>query len=169
MAAITCLSLDLFKPLMPQPARTEIMAWVKHAERRNFPRNETFDFDTELKKRNTELTVVSDESLFPNSKAVIAYLVFTRNQRTALLHKICVMEEHRRQGIARRMLKSQIEKLRSRNCERVLLWVDEMRMPARCLYAGLGFKDSDRLEDYYAPGRVGVRMTLSLLPDGLEI
>ena len=148
------------------PPRTEIVAWVKQAERRNFPRNEAFHFDRELKKRNAELIVILDESLYPNSKAVIAYLVVTRIQRMALLHKICVMEEHRRQGIARKILKLQIEKLRSRNCERVLLWVDEIRMPARCLYAGLGFKNSDRLEHYYGPGRNGIQMTLSLM--GLE-
>lgn len=169
MAAIICLSLDLHTQVSPTPPKTEIIAWVKHAERRNFPRNEAFDFDMELKKRNVELTVILDERLFPNSKAVIAYLVFTRNQKIALLHKIWVMEEHRRQGIARRILSWQIEKLRSRNCERVLLWVDEMRTPARCLYAGLGFKSSDRLEHYYAPGRDGIRMTLQLMPSGLEI
>lgn len=169
MAAITCLSLDLYTPLSPPQSRTEIMAWLKQAERRNFPRNEIFDFDTELKKRNAEVIVVLDESLLPNPQALIAYLVFTRVQRTALLHKICVVEEHRRRGIARRILELQIKKLRSRNCERVLLWVDEMRMPARYLYAGLGFKNSDRLEDYYAPGRNGIRMTLQLMPNHLEI
>lgn len=166
MAAINCLSLDLYGLVKAPPPRTDIITWVKHAERRNFPRNEAFDFDTELTKRNMELIVLLDESLFPNSKALIAYLVFARNQRTALLHKMCVLEEHRRQGIATRILKVQIEKLRSQNCSRILLWVDEMRMPARRLYAGLGFNDLDRMEDYYAPGRVGVRMILSLLPSG---
>lgn len=169
MAAIVCLSLDLHTQVSP-PLRAEIIAWVKKAEGRNFPRNEFFDFDTELKKRNAELTVILDENLFPGPKAVIAYLVFTRLQRTALLHKICVMEEHRRQGIARRILKMQIEKLRCRNCGRILLWVDETRVPARCLYAGLGFKKSDRLEDYYAPGRHGIQMNLQLaVPNGWEI
>ena len=58
----------------------------------------------------------------------------------------------------------QIEKLRRQNCEQLWLWVDEMRVPARRLYEGLGFSDENRLTDYYAPGRVGVRMVLSLLP-----
>lgn len=164
MAAINCISLDdLYAQLSRPPPRAEIVAWVKHAERRNFPRNEIFDFDTELKKRNAELTVILDESLVPNSKTVVAYVVFTRAQKTALLHKICVIEEYRRQGIARRILCLQIENLRSRNCERILLWVDEMRMPARCLYTGLGFENSDRIEDYYAPGRHGIQMTLQLV------
>ena len=170
MATITCLSLnDLYAQLSRPPSRAEIIACVKHAEKRNFPRNEIFDFDTELKKRNTELTVVLDEGRVPNSKNVVAYLVFTRAQKSALLHKICVMEEHRRQGIARQIVWMQIEKLRSRNCERILLWVDEMRMPARCLYTGLGFENSDRVEDYYAPGRHGIQMTLRLVPERLEI
>ena len=167
MASITCLSLDDFHEQLTLPTRAEIIARVKHAERRTFPRHEIFDFDTELRKRNTELIVIFDESLFP--KAVVGYLVFTRVQRTALLHKICVMEDYRRQGIAQRILKKQIEKLRSRNCEKILLWVDEMRRPARCLYAGLGFKNTDWLEDYYAPGRHGIQITLQLVPNELEI
>lgn len=167
MASITYLSLnDPYKQLI-LPARAEIVAMVKHAEKRTFPRHEIFDFDTELRKRNTELIVILDENLFP--KAVVGYLVFTRIQRTALLHKICVIEDYRRQGIARKILKKQIEKLRSRNCEKILLWVDEMRRPARCLYTGLGFKDTDWLEDYYAPGRHGIQMTLQLVPNELEI
>lgn len=167
---MTCLSLDdLHVQPSRSPPRAEIIAWVKHAERRNFPRNEIFDFDTELKKRNTELTVVLSESQVPNTKIVVAYLVFTRAQRTALLQKICVTEEHRRQGIAHRILWLQIEKLRSRNCERILLWVDEMRMPARSLYTGLGFENSDRVEDYYAPGRHGIQMALRLQSNGSEI
>lgn len=170
MAAITCLSLDdLYARSSRPPPRAEIIAWVKHAERRNFPRSEIFDFDTELKKRNVESTVVLDKSLVPNSETVVAYLVFTRVHRTALLHKICVMEEYRRQGIARKILSLQIDKMRGRNCDRILLWVDETRMPARCLYAGLGFKNSDRIEDYYASGRHGIQMTLQLVPNELEI
>jgi ribosomal protein S18 acetylase RimI-like enzyme len=166
MAAITCWSFDLSRQLKSPPPTTDITAWVKQAEKRNFPRNEAFNFDMELKKRNMELIVILDEILLPDPKALVGYLVFARNHRTAMLHKICVLDEYRRQGIARKMLKRQIEKLRSQNCERVLLWVDEMRNPAKSLYIGLGFKDVDRVEDYYASGRAGIQMILSLLPSG---
>jgi ribosomal protein S18 acetylase RimI-like enzyme len=166
MAAVNCWSFDLSRQLKSTPPRTEITAWVKQAEKRNFPRSEAFNLDMELKKRNMELIVILDEISLPDPNALIAYSVFARNHRTAMLHKICVLGEHRRQGIARRILKLQIEKLRSQNCERVLLWVDEMRVPARSLYIDLGFKDVDRVEDYYASGRAGIQMILSLLPNG---
>lgn len=55
------------------------------------------------------------------------------------------------------MLEFKMKKLRSQNCEQIQLWVDEMRMPARLLYAGLGFNN---VEDYYARGRTGIRMVL---------
>jgi ribosomal protein S18 acetylase RimI-like enzyme len=161
MAAVTCWTIDLSRQLN-SASRTDVITWVKLAEKRTFPRNEAFSFDTELTKRNTELVVILDEKVIPQPKALIAYSVFTRIQRRGLLHKICVLEEHRRQGFARRMLKFKIEKLQSQNCEQIQLWVDEMRMPARVLYAGLGFNDVDRMEDYYTLGRTGIRMVLLL-------
>lgn len=138
---------------------------MKHAEKRTFPRTEVFDFDTELKKHNTELVIVLDEALLPNSTALIAYAVYARHKKTVLLHKVCVLEKYRRQGVATRILETQKERLGCRSCESIQLWVDEKRKPAISLYAGLGFMEVDRMEDYYAPGRTGIRMLLSLPPN----
>lgn len=161
MAMITCWSSDL-KRLENLTSTKDLLTWVKHAEKRVFPRNEVFDFDAELKKHNTELMIILDEALLPNSAALIAYSVLAHHKRTVLLHKVCVLDNYRRQGVARRILELQKERLGCRNCESIQLWVDEKRKPAVCLYAGLGFKEVDRLEDYYAPGRTGIRMLLSL-------
>ena len=60
MATLTVLSLDLH--VSPKAARQDILDQVKHAERKSFPRNEALDFDLELKKRNTELIVVVDDT-----------------------------------------------------------------------------------------------------------
>lgn len=161
MAMITCWSSDL-KRLENLTANKDLLTWVKRAEKRTFPRNEVFDFDAELKKHNTELMIILDEALLPDPTALIAYSVHARYKQTVLLHKVCVLEKYRRLGMARRILELQKERLGSRNCESIQLWVDEERKPAVCLYAGLGFKEVDRLEDYYALGRTGIRMLLSL-------
>lgn len=160
MATVTCWSSDLKRSESPT-SNENLVSWVKLAEKRAFPRHEAFAFDTELKKHNTELMIILDETLLPSSTALIAYSVYARHKRTVLLHKVCVLEKYRRQGVARRMLEIQKERLGC-NCDSIQLWVDEKRKPAICLYAGLGFKEVDRLEDYYAPGRTAIRMLLSL-------
>ena len=163
MATITCWTSDL-RRLKNLTSEKNLVTWVKHAEKKIFPRVEVFDFDTELKKHNTELMIILDEALLPSSTALIAYSVYVHHKRTVLLHKVCVLERYRRRGVARRILETQKDRLGCRNCDSVQLWVDEKREPAVCLYAGLGFKEVDRLEDYYAPGRTGIRMLLSLQP-----
>lgn len=163
MAKITCWSPDFEQLTNPVPNKL-ILNWVIHAEKKNFPRNEVFDFDSEVKKQNTDLIVILDEKLLPNPVALIAYLVHASYKKTALLHKVCVLEKHRRHGVARRMLQLQIGKLGSRGYGVIKLWVDEEREPARSLYTDMGFKEVDRVEDYYAPGRTGIQMVLSLLP-----
>lgn len=134
------------------------------AEQKLFPRNEIFDFDSELKKHNTDLMIILDKTLLPNPTALIAYLVQASYKETALLHKVCVLEKHRRHGMARRMLQLQIGKIESRGCGIMKLWVDEKREPARSLYAEIGFTEVDRVKDYYAPGRTGIQLELSLRP-----
>lgn len=163
MAKITYWSPD-FEQLANPVLRKPILNWVMHAEKKLFPRNEVFDFDSELKKHNTDLIIVLDEKLLPNPIALIAYLVHASYKKTALLHKVCVLEKHRRHGMARRMLQLQIGKLESRGYGVIKLWVDENREPARSLYTEMGFKELDRVGGYYAPGRAGIQMALSLRP-----
>lgn len=163
MAKITLWSPDFEQLTNPVPHKL-MLNWVIHAEKKNFPRNEVFDFDSEVKKHNTYLMIILDKTLLPNPVALIAYLVHASYKKTALLHKVCVLEKHRRHGVARRMLQLQIGKLGSRGYGVMKLWVDEEREPARSLYTDMGFKEVDRVEDYYAPGRAGIQMVLSLLP-----
>ena len=162
MATITYWSSDLGQLIGLAPDKN-LIAWVKQAERRTFPRNEALDFDMELKKQNTELMIILDEALLPNPTALMAYLVLTRHKKMALLQKLCVLEKHRRQGTARRMLEIQKERLKFQSCENVKLWVDDKNGAAKLLYTALGFKQIDRLENYYSPGRTGIQMIFSLL------
>lgn len=163
MAKITYWSSD-FEPLANPGLQKLILNWVMRAEKKVFPHNEIFEFDSELKKHNTGLMIILDEKLLPNPLALIAYLVQASYKKTTLLHKVCVLEKHRRHGMARRMLRLQIGKLESRGYCIIKLWVDEKREPARSLYAEMGFTEVDRVKDYYGPGRTGIQMELSLRP-----
>ena len=82
---------------------SDVLAIIKQAERKTFPRNEAFDFDTELRKRNTEIVVIIGLSEATDI-VLYAYLVYARKSRLALLHKVCVIEEHQAQGIASGMV-----------------------------------------------------------------
>jgi ribosomal protein S18 acetylase RimI-like enzyme len=147
-----------------------LLKHVKRAEKKAFPANEAFDFDMELTKRNTQLFCVLNRKNRNNpgggspeeaGNAVVGYLVIARTGRTALLHKICVLPQYQRKGIGKWMLGKAIEGLKGRGCESVKLWVDQERLAARRLYMGCGFEETDVVEDYYAPGRTGVKMALT--------
>lgn len=160
MAAITLYSQDL-SPL-PAVDKHNALAQVVRAEKKAFPKHEVFHFDRELRKRNTELICLLDFANTNEAYTVAAYLVFVRIQRTTLLHKICVLERYRRRGLARSLLQKLQEDLKVQGCEEISLWVDEARKPARSLYANTGFEEVDRVENYYAPGRTGIKMALKL-------
>ena len=142
---------------MTPTTRTALLLLVEKAEKKNFPANEALDFNAELKKRNTELLVyLGDGSI------LVAYAVFNRLGKVTLFHKILVLEQYRRQGIAHKMLNGHLERLRRQGCTHVQLWVDETREPAREVYQSLGFEEVDRIKDYYSSGRTGIKMKLSL-------
>ena len=146
-------------------SRSSLLNQIKQAEKKTFPRNETFDFDMELRKRNTELTVVVDTNTELSGKdcVLFGYLVCSRLPKTAMLSKICVLQGHRRRGVARRMLNHLNARLQSQGCSSIQLWVDEVRIPANRLYQSLGFVEVDRVQNYYAPDRTGLKMKLDLL------
>ena len=160
MAAWTLWSLDLQERL--QPPHQNILDQIKRAEKRMFPRKEAFDFDTELKKRNAQLTVVLDTTKSASYPLLAAYAVYVYTPSVALLHKVCVLEDYRRRGIAKKMLLSQHERLAHRGCGRIQLWVDEHRSSARQLYESISFETVGRVEDYYGPNRPALRMILQL-------
>ncbi|OJD10340.1 hypothetical protein AJ78_08608 [Emergomyces pasteurianus Ep9510] len=100
---------------------------------------------------------------------IIAYALYVRHRDTALLHKICVAEPFRGQGFGKQLLAYVIEQQLRRQvsgCLAVQLWVDEKREVARRLYGSCGFVEVEGVEDYYGPGRKGVRMVLGLDGDG---
>ena len=145
-------------------SRSDLIDQVKQAEKNVFPRHEAMNLNVELMKRNIELIAVVDDTDEMSRPVLVAYLILTRIHRTALLHKLCVLEKYRRRGIANKLLNTELERLHSRGCAHVQLWVDENRGAAIELYRKVGFMETERVENYYALGRTGIKMVLPLLP-----
>lgn len=155
-------------------------------EKKSFPATEAFEFDMKLWKRpNTRVLYASilpttahaqaqaqaqstknnNKSAGNGERIVVAYLVYVRHRECVLLHKLCVMEQHRRKGIGERLLSYAIRERfvdKEPGCEYVQLWVDKGRLPARNLYQKCGFKEKEEISDYYSEGRTGIRMVLTV-------
>jgi ribosomal protein S18 acetylase RimI-like enzyme len=147
---------------------SEILAQISRVEKKTFPTNEAFVFGEELwrKKPNTRVlysTRVNDDATRPS---LVAYAVYVRQKGIALLHKVCVIEAYRRQGVGQQLMSFIQERLRKEGCQYIQLWVDQAREPARALYRRCGFEEREVIPDYYAPGRTGIRMVLDLERDG---
>ncbi|KAI9673272.1 MAG: hypothetical protein M1829_004337 [Trizodia sp. TS-e1964] len=157
--------LENFRTLRVSPGTQwaqNMIAAVQKIEKRTFPATEAFDFDFELKKNNTIL-MCTFESSKPESEP-IAYMVYVRIKRIALLHKICVVEARRHLGIAKWMLKSLQALLQKQGCDELQLWVDENRGAAMRVYSSCGFGPLQKVENYYGPGRTALKMTLEISP-----
>ena len=165
MATIITMSLQDGKHL--PVSKQAVLPQVERAEKKNFARHEAFDFQLELKKRNVDLVIiVKDEGIPPReTPTVAAYSVFVHSKpgNFVMLHKICVLDDFRRQGIAKKILGAQTQKYTNRGCSKIQLWVDEQNMPARSLYESAGFQELNKVESYYAPGRTGLQMSLDLI------
>ncbi|MCJ1415790.1 hypothetical protein MMC32_002123 [Xylographa parallela] len=152
--------LDDMKPIRNYTQNLDLMDQIQKAERKTFPKGESLDIKQELRKANTELMVVLANT--DHEKSLAAYMLYARLHKITLLHKVCVLEDYRRQGLARNLLLRLKGRLQRQGCEKLQLWVDEARQPARGLYDSLGFEVVTRAEDYYSPGRNGLQMVLDL-------
>jgi ribosomal protein S18 acetylase RimI-like enzyme len=153
-----CLIIADIHPLSRSEA-TDILTRIARVEKRTFPSNEAFDFSIDLwrKKPNTRVIYVMNPPL-----TLVAYAVYVRQKGIALLHKVCVAEQYRQQGMGTQLLKYIQERLSREGCQCIQLWVDEAREPARRLYSRCGFHEREALANYYAPGRSGIRMVFDL-------
>ncbi|KAK2806001.1 hypothetical protein FQN50_006016 [Emmonsiellopsis sp. PD_5] len=146
-----------------------ILSHLNRLEKKTFPSSEAFDFsDANLwrKKPNTRVLYATTTPTTPTTTTstnnnIIAYAVYIRLKGTALLHKVCVAEAYRGQGVGRELMRQVVEEWVGRRevgCRVVQLWVDEGREVARRLYGGCGFVEVEWVEGYYGAGRGGVRM-----------
>lgn len=144
-----------------------ILSQISRVEKKTFPAKEAFSFGEELwrKKPNTRVLYATKAPNDPHSP-VIGYAVYVRQKGIALLHKVCVTESHRRQGVGQKLIAYIQHRLRKEGCQYIQLWVDKAREPARSLYIRNGFEEREEVADYYAPGRAGIRMILDLSSGG---
>ncbi|KAF8243305.1 acyl-CoA N-acyltransferase [Wilcoxina mikolae CBS 423.85] len=138
-----------------------LLTAVKQVEKHTFPSNEVFDFDNEIKKRTTSLYCVYRQE---NDGCVelCSYAVYIRTKLVTRIHKVCVVERYRRQGIGKWMMERLLRELMKASATNVDLWVDTSRIPARQLYLSCGFLEMETVRDYYSPNRDGIRMELKL-------
>ncbi|KAF8411164.1 hypothetical protein HHK36_003707 [Tetracentron sinense] len=90
----------------------------------------------------------------PNSEEEYDLLIET------YLNGNVVKENYRRQGHGEALLKAAIQKCRTRNIQRICLYVDPSRNPAMILYQKLGFQVDNLIESYYSSDRNAYRMYL---------
>ncbi|KAF8458923.1 acetyltransferase, GNAT family [Terfezia claveryi] len=159
---------DLIKLMYAKvPSRTaesaSLLDAVKRTEKQTFPTREAFQFDSELAKRTTNLycAYLHTVASIPRYQ-LCGYVVYLRTKALTRIHKVCVVESIRGNGVGRFMVAKVIEELRRSGAGEVDLWVDEGREPARGLYKACGFKEMEAVENYYGKGRTGIRMRLEL-------
>ncbi|MFC2081839.1 GNAT family N-acetyltransferase [Candidatus Bipolaricaulota bacterium] len=73
---------------------------------------------------------------------IAAAVIVQRQGTTALwsIGMVAVLPEHRRRGLARKLLSRALDDLRGRGCEKVILGVIDGNVPAYSLYTSLGFE-----------------------------
>ncbi|EAS31661.3 acetyltransferase [Coccidioides immitis RS] len=164
---------------LPQKSATAIIECITRLEKRTFPPSEAFEFTMDLwkKKPNTRViyvkftetassvsskTKLADKVTSNSATNVIGYAVYVRMKGTALLHKVCIAEPYRGQGVGRQLMAYIEQRLRREGCQAVQLWVDKDRAAARRLYARCGFEEQETVENYYGNGRTGIKMALEL-------
>ena len=160
MANITIKSLHTGEEM--RGAKDDLIRQVQQAEKKAFAKREAMDFSNELRKRNMDLVIIADDdgTYTPAVPRLVAYMVLVHLKagNAVFLHKICVLEDYRRRGIARMILESQAERLKKQGSSKIQLWVDEGNLPARGLYKVLGFEEVSKINDYYNVGRTGIQM-----------
>lgn len=142
----------------PPKIRESLAAKLAKLEKKLFPSSEAFDYGVELKKTNMGVLLAHREG----TQELVGYLVFQRQKSLAWLHKLAIIEQERRKGIARHLVGFLCQQMRTSGCRRIVLWVDEARNPARALYASCGFQQTDWLSEYYGPGRTALKLELDI-------
>jgi ribosomal protein S18 acetylase RimI-like enzyme len=139
--------------------RPSYAAKVAKLERKVFPKDEGFDYEVELKKKNIGVILALKEG---DADQLVAYLVYQRMKRVIWLHKLCVVEQERQKGIGRCLIHALRHQMEKGGGESIQLWVDEYRIPARALYDVCGFRQVEVRPAYYAPGRAGLKLELPI-------
>jgi GNAT superfamily N-acetyltransferase len=139
-----------------------VLARLAAIEKKSFPASEVFNFNTRLLRKHN--TTILAAYLTTGCRTIpVAYAVYVRWRSVILVQKLCVTESFRGRRIGKSIMLDIISRARQARCMAIELWVDESRTVARHLYKSCGFRDIHRVQEYYAPGRHGIKMGLDLI------
>lgn len=106
---------------------------------------------------------VSYRAVTPNGMMVGFIVGLIEPDRTGHITTLGVAPEHRRRGIAQRMMAKAEDGFRRRNVRVVRLEVRSVNTGAQQLYSNLGYMVTQRLPRYYSNGGDGLLMIKSLV------
>jgi len=96
------------------------------------------------------------------TEPIVGFVFVMTNQGTAHITTIGVTPEHRRRGLAEKMLSHCEDSLQKRDIGTVSLEVRVSNIAAQSLYRGLGYTIVQRLNNYYNNGEDAFLMVKSL-------
>lgn len=96
------------------------------------------------------------------SEEIVGFIFVMTNQGTGHITTVGVVPEHRRRGLAQKMLRHAEDALRNRDITTVSLEVRVSNIAAQSLYRDLGYATVQRLNNYYNNGEDAFLMVKSL-------
>ena len=157
--------------IVPAPLTTYTLAplTVRHLDevcrlnRRCFPLGDSYTrhtFNFLLSEPNGLAMCI----LTPNEKIVAFIVTMVNEDGAGHITTLGVAPEHRRRGLAQRLLARAEESLKKRNINLIRLEVRVNNVEAQKLYKDLGYAAVQRLSHYYVNGDDGFLMVKSLIP-----
>jgi ribosomal-protein-alanine N-acetyltransferase len=117
-------------------------------------------FLSEFRSPGVSTLLVSLEGKAPNRR-VTGYIVYWNVEDEMHILNLAVDNSYRRQGIAKKLVLSAVQRAFKKGAKRAFLEVRASNIPARQLYANLGFIGNSIRRDYYdAPMEDAVVMSL---------
>jgi ribosomal-protein-alanine N-acetyltransferase len=97
--------------------------------------------------------------------SIVGYAGIAHNGESADIHNVAVIEDYRRQGIARRLI-ARLERWASdQGAKKALLEMRVGNFEAMPLYQSLGYQEISRRKDYYGSGLDAIVMSKELISE----
>ncbi|KAG1695715.1 hypothetical protein DVH05_019454 [Phytophthora capsici] len=138
--------------------RVEWLTQAVRLEKKSFSKSDSLGqrlVEEGMKPHNTLVLAVQDA-------AVHGYILFRRNGVEGHVDRIAVAQNHRRQGVGRRLLQAAIATLQTNRALKLVLEADTVNVGAIALYESQGFERTTVRVDYYKPGRDALLLELQL-------
>ena len=98
-----------------------------------------------------------------NETEILGYVHYSISVDALDVNSVFVFPEHRKKGLAEKLLLGVIEDAKNRNVDKIFLEVRESNVPAISLYEKLGFKIISERKKYYINGETAKIMLKEIL------